>query len=170
MQDTAGPSLCQHDIYWTPKETLQSSLLYYFMKCNCIAFLHLIKVVRDVFGDKCQIWTGSVKQNFCRSIWTVCTACTISLLPGVMKVVKTSPVEREYSKTTKIHQKLITKRIYEVPYLAQYTKIGKVIKRFKTASFTDLDQWQLVLKLSGYLSFIILNLCTKLEETLTKMC
>ena len=40
-------------IYQTPKETLQSSLLYYFIKCNYIAFLHHVKVVRDVLGDKC---------------------------------------------------------------------------------------------------------------------
>ena len=31
---------------------------------------------------------GSVKRYFCRSIWTVCTTCTISLLPGNMKVNK----------------------------------------------------------------------------------
>ena len=43
---------------------------------------------------------------------------------------KTSTVERIYSKTTKNHQKLITKSIRKAPYLAQYTKIGKVIKRF----------------------------------------
>ena len=74
---------------------------------------------------------------------------------------KTSTVEREYSKTKKNHQKLITKHKRKAPYLAQYTKIGKVIKRFRTAAFTDLDQWQFVLKLSGHVSFIILNLCTK---------
>ena len=82
---------------------------------------------------------------------------------------KTSTVEREYSKTKKNHQKLITKRKRKAPYLAQYTKIGKVIKRFRTAAFTDLDQWQFVLKLSGHVSCIILNLCAKWEE-LTKMC
>ena len=43
------------DIYGTPKETLQSGLLYYFIKCDYIAFLHLVKVARDVFEDKCQI-------------------------------------------------------------------------------------------------------------------
>ena len=36
-------------IYWTPKETLQSCLLYYFIQCDYMAFLHLVKVVRDVF-------------------------------------------------------------------------------------------------------------------------
>ena len=39
------------------KETLQSSLLYYLIKCDNLAFLHSVKVVRDVFEDKCQIWT-----------------------------------------------------------------------------------------------------------------
>ena len=45
------------EIYWTPKEMLQSSLLLYFIKCDTMAFLHPVKVVRDVFEDKCQIWT-----------------------------------------------------------------------------------------------------------------
>ena len=45
------------NIYWTPKETLQSSLLYYFIKCVYMVFLHPTKVVRDMFEDKCQIWT-----------------------------------------------------------------------------------------------------------------
>ena len=31
---------------------------------------------------------GSVKRNFCRSIWTVCTTCAISLLPVNIKVKK----------------------------------------------------------------------------------
>ena len=51
------------NIYWTPKETLQSNLLYYFIKSNYIAFLHLVKVVRDVFVDECQIWTRSSKAK-----------------------------------------------------------------------------------------------------------
>ena len=82
----------------------------------------------------------SVKQNFCRSILTVCTTCAISLLPGMTKVTKMLTLEREYSKTTKNHQKLITQRIRDAPYLAQYSKIGKGIKRFRAAAFTDLDQ------------------------------
>ena len=85
-----------------------------------------------------------------------------------MKVNKTSATDREYSKTMKNHKTLITKRIRKA--LAQYAKIGKDIKRFRTAAFTDFDQWQFVLKLYGHLSFIIMNLCTKLEETITKMC
>ena len=43
---------------------------------------------------------------------------------------KTSTIERESSKTKKNHQKLITKSKRKAPYLARYTKIGKVIKRF----------------------------------------
>ena len=57
-----------------------------------------------------------------------------------MKVTKTNTTEREYSKITKNHQKLIRKRIRKAPYLAKCTKISKVIKRFQTAAFTDLDQ------------------------------
>ena len=49
-------------------------------------------------------------------------------------------VERECSKTTKNHQKLITKRTRKVRHLAQYIEIGKIIKRFRTAAFTDPDQ------------------------------
>ena len=49
----------------------------------------------------------------------------------------------------------------KAPCLAQYTKMGKVIKRFRKAAFTDLDQLQFVLKHSGHVSFIIPNLCTK---------
>ena len=45
------------NIYWTPKETLQSNLLYYFIKWDYMVFLHLVKVLRYVFEDKCQIWT-----------------------------------------------------------------------------------------------------------------
>ena len=54
-----NPGFAEHIpvIYWTPKETLQSSLLNYFIKCDYMAFLHLVKVVRDVFEDKCQIGT-----------------------------------------------------------------------------------------------------------------
>ena len=80
-----------------------------------------------------------------RSILTVVTTCANSLFSGIMKVTKTSTIEMEYSTTTKNHQKLITKRIRKAPYLAQYTKIGKVNKRFRTTAFTDLDQWQFVL-------------------------
>ena len=83
---------------------------------------------------------GAVQRNLCRSIRTVCMTCTISLVPGIMMVKKSCTIEWEYSKTKKNHQKLITKRKRKAPYLAQYTTIGKVIKRFRTATFTDLDQ------------------------------
>ena len=56
---------------------------------------------------------------------------------------------------------MITKRKRKASYLALYTKIGKVIKLFRAAAFTDLDQWQFVIKLSGHVSFNHLNLCTK---------
>ena len=55
-------------------------------------------------------------------------------------------------------------------HLAQYTKIGIVTKRFRTADFTDLYRLQLVLKHSGRLSVVILYLCTKMEDTLTEVC
>ena len=126
-----------------------------------MAFLHLVKVVRDVFEDKCQIWTWRseakllyVDLNGLHDLHDISTS-------GYYEGEKTSKIEREYSKTKKNHQKLKTKRKRKAPYLAQYTQIGKVTKRFRTAALTDLDQWQFVPKLSGHVSFIILNLCTK---------
>ena len=126
-----------------------------------MTFLHLVKVVRDVFEDKCQIWTRCseaelllVDLNGLHDLHDISTS-------GYNEGEKTSTVEREYSKTKKNHQKLITKRKGRSPYLAQYTKIGKVIKRFWTAAFTYLNQWQFVLNLSGHVPCIILNLCTK---------
>ena len=90
---------------------------------------------------------------------------------GYYEDEKISTVEREYSKKKNNYQKLIKKnRKGKAPYLAQYTKIVKVIKRFRTTALTDIDQWQFILKLSGHVSFIILNLCTKNKETLTKVC
>ena len=106
---------------------------------------------------------GSIMRNFGKSIWTMCTICTIYLLPGIMKGKIT--MKKECSKTTKTYQKLIRDRIGKAPYLVQYTNIGKVIRRFQTAAFTDSDQCHFVLKLSGLLSFIILNLCAKKEDT-----
>ena len=65
---------------------------------------------------------------------------------GLIKT-KTTKVSRKIAFTTsKIHM-----CAYEfgeeryTPYLAQYAKIGKVIKRFRT---NELDQCQFVLKLS----------------------
>ena len=161
LDDLSRKLISQINIYWTPKETLQSSLLYYFIKCDYMAFLHLVKVVRDVLRTNAKFEPGTVKHNFCWSTWTVCTTSMISLLPVIMKVKKISTIEREYSKTKKNHLKIITKRKRRAPYLAQYTKIGKVIKRIRTAAFTDLDRWHFVLKLSGHVSVIILNLFTK---------
>ena len=45
------------NIYWTQNETLQSIFMYYFIKCDYMAFLQLVKIVRDVFDDEYQIWT-----------------------------------------------------------------------------------------------------------------
>ena len=49
---------------------------------------------------------------------------------GYYEGKKNSMVEREYSKAMKNYQKLIINRISKAPYLAKYTKIGKVIKGF----------------------------------------
>ena len=39
-------------IYWIQKETLQRSLLYYFIKCDNMTFLHWVKDVRDFCEEK----------------------------------------------------------------------------------------------------------------------
>ena len=149
-----------NQIYTEPQKK-RYKVVYCIILLNAITwpFCILYKWYAMFFRTIIKFEPGAVKWNICRSISTVCTTCTISLLPGIMKVKRTSTVEREYSKTKKNHKKLITKRIGKAPYLAQYTKIGKVIKSFRTAAFTDLGQWQFVLKLSGHVSFIILNLC-----------
>ena len=52
----------------SPKRTLQSSLLYYFIKCDYTTFLHFVQVVRDVLRTNAKFEPSSVKPNFCRSI------------------------------------------------------------------------------------------------------
>ena len=126
-----------------------------------MAFLHLVKVVRDVFEDKCQIWTRYSEANLFKVDLNGLHDLHDISTSGYHEGEKTSTVEREYSKTKKNHHKLITEGKRKAPYLAKYTKFGKIIKRFRTAAFTDLDQWQIVLKLSGHVSYIILNRCTK---------
>ena len=89
---------------------------------------------------------GSVKRNVVRSIWTVCTTCTISLL-GYYEDEKKSAVERE---TMKNHQILITNCISKAPFLVQYTKI--VIK-----SSRSFGQRSLLTLIKGSLSWNILD-------------
>ena len=67
-----------------------------------MAFLHLVRVVRDVFEDKCQIWTrcseaklSYVDLNGLHDLHDISTS-------GYYEGKKTSTVEREYSKTNKI--------------------------------------------------------------------
>ena len=66
---------------------------------------------------------GSVKRNFCRSILTVYTTCTISLLPGNMKVNKPEGSRRNIKKQRKNHHKLITKCTCKASFLSHNTKI-----------------------------------------------
>ena len=150
-----------NNIYWTPKETLRSCLLYYFIKCDYIAFLHLVKVLRNVFRTTAKFepvqWSGTFVGRYVR----FARPARDLYFRALWRWKKNSTVEGKCSKTTKNHHKLIIKRIRKAPYLEQYTEIGKVIKRFRKAAFTDHNQCQFVLKLSGHLSFIILNLCTK---------
>ena len=42
--------------------------LYYFIKCDNMTFLHLLKVVRDVLRINVKFEPGAVKRNFYRSI------------------------------------------------------------------------------------------------------
>ena len=130
---------------YTCYESQQKSytIVYCIIKCIYKAFLNLVNALRDAFEDQwhnATIEPSSVKRNNGTSILTVCTTCTLSLLPDIMKVKKSNTLEREYSKNNEKHQKLITNHISLAPHLAQYTKIGKVSKRFWTAAFTDFDQ------------------------------
>ena len=80
-----------------------------------MAFLHPVKVVRDVFEDKCQIWSrfseAKVLQVDLYGLHDISTS-------GYNEVRKTSTIEREYSKTKENRQKLITKRKRKAPLLA----------------------------------------------------
>ena len=80
---------------------LQSSLLYNSIKWDYIAFLHLVKVVRNVLRTNAKFDPKSVKQNFCRSVWMLCTTCMISLLPGIMKLKKQSGREEIFQNNEK---------------------------------------------------------------------
>ena len=51
-------------------------------------FLYIVKAVHVVLRPNTTSEPGSVKQIFCRSIWTVCTTCTIALLSAFMKLEK----------------------------------------------------------------------------------
>ena len=106
-------------------------------------------------------------SEFFRSIWTVCTTCWISLLRCIMKVKITSRIEKEYSKTTKNHPEIITKRKRKAAELAQNTNISKVIKRFTTLEFTYLDKWQFVLNFMG-ISFLWSWFCVQRKKISTK--
>ena len=44
-------------------EPQKKRLLYYFIRCDYMAFLHLVKAVRDVFQYKCLIWTLFSEQK-----------------------------------------------------------------------------------------------------------
>ena len=104
-----------------------------------MAFLPFVQVVHDVLGQMPNLnpvqWTETFVGRFERF-----ERPARYLYFWLIEGRKTSTVEREYSKTTKNHRKLIIKRIRKAPYLAQYTKIGKVTKRFWTAALTDLYQ------------------------------
>ena len=64
-----------------------------------MTFLHFVKVVRDVFEYKCQIWTCDVKLlyvfdlNYLHDLPDFSTS-------GYYEGDKTSTVEREYPRTT----------------------------------------------------------------------
>ena len=45
------------------KETLQNVLLYYFIKCDKMTGLHLVKYVHAIYEDKYQIWSRFSKAK-----------------------------------------------------------------------------------------------------------
>ena len=57
------------------------------MRLHCL-FASCRSCARCFLGTNAKFEPGLVKQNFCRSIWTVCTTCMIALLPCVMTVKK----------------------------------------------------------------------------------
>ena len=67
-----------------------------------MVFLYHVKVVRDVFEDKCQVWTRFSEAE----LWEVDLNGLHDLNDistfGYYEDDKTCAVEREYSKTTKI--------------------------------------------------------------------
>ena len=58
----------------------------YEFRTSLGTFILLVKVVRDFLRTNAKFEPGSVTPNFCWSIWTVCTTCTISLPSKIMKV------------------------------------------------------------------------------------
>ena len=125
-------------IYWTPKETLQSSLLYYFIKWDNMAFLHLVKVVRcfwgqmpnwnpvqwsDTFVGRFERFARPARYLYFRVLWRW-----------------TSTVDREYSKTKKNHPKLIIKRKRKAPYQLQPVEWESVTYRRIRPSSCPLTQ------------------------------
>ena len=54
-------------------------------------------------------------------------------------------MEREYSKTWKVHQTLIINRIHGALILSQFIKNGEDTKPYRKASVTDLDQPHFIL-------------------------
>ena len=112
-----------------------------------MAFLHLVKVVcRCFWGQMPNLnpvqWSGNLVGLFERIARP--TRCPSFRVLSIMKVKIQYGEKRKSSKTTKNHQKWITNRVSKAPFLALYTNICKVIKRFRTAVWTGLRQWQLV--------------------------
>ena len=65
---------------------LQGSLLYYFIKCDYMAFLHLVKVVRDVFEDKYQS-TYNDKLCYIPNSWNPIFLLLLSLLTLLLRCI-----------------------------------------------------------------------------------
>ena len=66
-----------------------------------MAFLHLAKVLRDVFEDKCQIWTRFIEAKFLKVDVNGLHDLYDVSIPVIMKVKNNSTVDRDYSKITK---------------------------------------------------------------------
>ena len=72
-----------------------------------MAFLHLVKIVSDVFEDKCQIWTSVSDEKLLLVDLNGLHDLQDSSTSGYSEVGQTSTVEREYSQRTKNLRKLI---------------------------------------------------------------
>ena len=96
---------------------------------------------------------GSVKQNFWRPIWTVCTTCTIFLLN--YEGEKTSTIERECSK--KKQRKIIKHWLKNLAYMyVMRSTWHKTIQSAKSSS--AFAQWLLLTLINVSLSFTFLGI------------
>ena len=101
----------------------------------------------------------SVKRNVGISIRRNCMTCRISHFSGVCKIIDV--MEREKSKTSKVHQAFKTNQIQGVLMLAQSTKLTLTQRSNGKHALLTLTINLLFLRCSTCLPIIILHIFTK---------